>query len=95
MTRTPPSAPDPVALWAGIYVCWILLVTTPSTSILRYVLLSLIPLGPIAFDLGRGILRRSPLAYLLLCLVVTLELVLQIVWIQRLLVQGPDRWGFP
>ncbi len=93
--RHEPGWRDRLGLWAGVYMLFILSTTTLSTSVLRYALLTLVPLG--GFGPMSPTLSSRRTRYWLLVAVVAVELALQYWWVANVLVveDSPVRSRFP
>jgi hypothetical protein len=79
--------------WAWAYPLYILASTKPTTSILRYALLAVVPWWPFP-EIGRHVTaRRDRLA--LIALVTLLGIAAQVVWLRWYWVIGPHTLSFP
>jgi hypothetical protein len=82
-----------IRAWAVAYPLFLLVVTRPTTSIVRYAMLAAVPWWPWP-EAGRTVTSRGGRAALA-GVVVTVGFVLQIVWLRYCFVLGPDWFSFP
>ncbi|HEX6877614.1 MAG TPA: hypothetical protein VF165_18295, partial [Nocardioidaceae bacterium] len=85
--------------WVAIYPVYILLATQPTMSVVRYLMLAMVPWWPFpeAGEQHDEPGRPGLVHWLILACALALELVLQYAWVTRVFTidVGPDYQGFP